>query len=87
MHGRFCNKSAAGNLLYPFISTPGSGPPGRRSEAREYWLSRVRGITRNFDWQKLLRGERAAPQGAIYRDTLLVTFADGGLERIRQQSR
>jgi len=58
---------------------------GRRTEAREYWLSRVRGITRNFDWPKLLRGERAAPQGEIYRDTLLVTFSDGGLERIRQQ--
>src|SRR5436190_1015410 len=58
---------------------------GRRTEAREYWLSRVRGITRNFDWPKLLRGERAAPQGEIYRDTLLVTLSDDGLERIRQQ--
>jgi len=58
---------------------------GRRDEARRYWLDRARGITRNFDWSKLLRGERPAPQGEIYRDTLLVTFADGGLERIRQQ--
>jgi predicted acylesterase/phospholipase RssA len=58
---------------------------GRRAEAREYWLSRVRGITRNFDWRKLLQGQRPAPQGEIYRDTLRVTFADGGLERIRAQ--
>jgi predicted acylesterase/phospholipase RssA len=58
---------------------------GRRDEARRYWMDRTRGITRNFDWSKLLRGERPAPQGAIYRDTLLVTFADGGLERIRHQ--
>ena len=58
---------------------------GRREEARSYWMERTRGITRNFDWSKLLRGQRPAPQGAIYRDTLLVTFADGGLERIRRQ--
>lgn len=58
---------------------------GRREEARTYWLDRARGITRNFDWRKLLRGQRPAPQGEIYRDTLRVTFADGGLERIRQQ--
>ena len=58
---------------------------GRRDEARRYWLNRASGITRNFDWRKLLRGERPAPQGEIYRDTLLVTFAEDGLERIRQQ--
>lgn len=58
---------------------------GRRDEARRYWMDRTRGITRNFDWSKLVRGERPAPQGAIYRDTLLVTFADGGLDRIRSQ--
>ncbi|HEU4996082.1 MAG TPA: patatin-like phospholipase family protein [Gemmatimonadaceae bacterium] len=58
---------------------------GRREAARRYWLGRAQGITRNFDWSKLFRGERPAPQGEIYRDTLLVTFADGGLERIREQ--
>lgn len=58
---------------------------GRRDEARRFWMDRTRGITRNFDWSKLLRGERPAPQGEIYRETLLVTFADGGLERIRRQ--
>lgn len=58
---------------------------GRRDEARRFWMQRAQGITRNFDWSRLLRGERPAPQGEIYRETLLVTFADGGLERIRQQ--
>ena len=70
--------SAGACVITTFLS-------GRRAEAREYWLSRVRGITRNFDWGKLARGERPAPQGAIYRDTLRITFADGGLERIRAQ--
>ncbi|HJQ19657.1 MAG TPA: patatin-like phospholipase family protein [Gemmatimonadaceae bacterium] len=70
--------SAGACVITTFLS-------GRRVEARTYWMSRVRGITRNFDWRKLWRGERPAPQGEIYRDTLLLTFADGGLERIRQQ--
>ena len=70
--------SAGACVITTFLS-------GRREEARSYWLGRARGITRNFDWRKLLRGQRPAPQGEIYRDTLLVTFADGGLERIRQQ--
>ena len=70
--------SAGACVITTFLS-------GRRDEAREYWMGRTRGITRNFDWSKLLRGDRVAPQGAIYRDTLLVTFADGGLQRIRAQ--
>jgi predicted patatin/cPLA2 family phospholipase len=70
--------SAGACVIATFLS-------GRRDEARRYWLNRASGITRNFDWRKLLRGQRPAPQGEIYRDTLLVTFADGGLERIRRQ--
>jgi predicted patatin/cPLA2 family phospholipase len=70
--------SAGACVIMTFLS-------GRREEARRYWLDRARGVTRNFDWLKLLRGERPAPQGEIYRDTLLVTFADEGLERIRRQ--
>src|SRR2546425_6711503 len=58
---------------------------GRREPARRYWLDRASGITRNFDWSKLLRGQRPTPQGEIYRDTLLVTFADGGLERAPEE--
>lgn len=70
--------SAGACVITTFLS-------GRKDAARDYWMSRAQGITRNFDWSRMLRGERPAPQGPIYRDTLLVTFADGGLERIRNQ--
>ena len=40
-------------------------------------------MTSNFDWSKLLRGERPAPQYEIYRDTMMHLAAEGGLERIR----
>jgi predicted acylesterase/phospholipase RssA len=56
---------------------------GRRAEAREYWMARAAATTSNFDWSKLLRGERPAPQGEIYRETMRVTLADGGFERIK----
>jgi predicted acylesterase/phospholipase RssA len=69
--------SAGACVITTFLS-------GRREQARTFWLNRAQGITSNFDWRKLLRGERPAPQGEIYRETLLVTFADGGLERIRE---
>lgn len=58
---------------------------GRSRESREYWMGRARSVTKNFDWSKLLRGQRPAPQGEIYHSTMMVTFADGGLERIRAQ--
>jgi predicted acylesterase/phospholipase RssA len=70
--------SAGACVITTFLS-------GRKDLAREYWMGRARGITRNFDWSRILQGERPAPQGPIYRDTLLRTFDDGGLERIREQ--
>lgn len=70
--------SAGACVITTFLS-------GRRDEARRFWMDRTRGIRRNFEWGNLLRGERIAPQGPIYRDTLLVTFEDGGLERVRNQ--
>ena len=70
--------SAGACVITTFLS-------GRREDARRFWLDRTRGIRRNFEWQKLLRGQRPAPQGEIYRETLRVTFADGGFERVRQQ--
>lgn len=70
--------SAGACVITTFLS-------GRRQEARDYWMARTRGITRNFDVARLLRGERLAPQGEIYRDTLMVTFAADALERIRSQ--
>ncbi len=56
---------------------------GRHAEAHRFWLGRREGVTRNFDWAKLLRGDRAAPQGAIYKATLLHALADGGFDRVR----
>lgn len=70
--------SAGACVITTFLS-------GRRDEARDYWMSRTRGIRRNFEWGRLLRGQRPAPQGEIYRDTLLVTFAGDAIARIRAQ--
>lgn len=70
--------SAGACVITTFLS-------GRKDVAREFWMKRASGITRNFEWSRLLRGERPTPQGPIYRDTLRFTFADGGLERIRAQ--
>jgi predicted acylesterase/phospholipase RssA len=58
---------------------------GRASEAAEFWRERRAGITRNFEWGKLLRGLRPTPHEPVYRDTLLHAFNDGGLERVRSQ--
>jgi predicted patatin/cPLA2 family phospholipase len=54
----------------------------RRPEARSLFQERTRGIERNLDWRRLLRGERLAPHADIYRETLLTTFGGGGFERI-----
>lgn len=56
---------------------------GRQPETHGYWLARRSGITRNFDWAKLLRGERPTPQMPIYPDTMRFALADGGFERIK----
>lgn len=56
---------------------------GRADETHAYWCERCAGVTSNFDWKKLLRGERPAPQYEIYRDTMRYMLADGGLDRVR----
>ncbi|HEY0320845.1 MAG TPA: patatin-like phospholipase family protein [Pyrinomonadaceae bacterium] len=58
---------------------------GREREAGDFWRARREGITRNFEWKKLLRGARPTPHEPIYRDTLLHAFAEGGFERVRSQ--
>jgi predicted acylesterase/phospholipase RssA len=58
---------------------------GREDEASLFWKERRRGITKNFDWRKLLRGKRPTPHEPIYRETLLHAFTEGGMERIRSQ--
>lgn len=56
---------------------------GRGPDARSHWLDRTRGITRNLDWRRVLRGERLAPHGAIFREVMLTIGGEGGLDRIR----
>ena len=58
---------------------------GRETEANEFWKKRRAGITRNFEWSKLLRARRPTPHEPIFRDTLHHAFAEGGLERVRSQ--
>jgi predicted acylesterase/phospholipase RssA len=58
----------------------------RRAEARTVFQARTRGLVRNLDWRRVLRGERLAPHGDIYRDILDAMFADGGFERVREQA-
>lgn len=56
---------------------------GRREETLAYWKSRRDGVTRNFEWHRLLAGRRPTPHFPIYRDTMRFALADGGLERLR----
>jgi predicted acylesterase/phospholipase RssA len=58
---------------------------GREAEAGEFWKQRRDGITKNFEWRRLLRGRRPTPHEPIYRETMLHAFAEGGLERVRAQ--
>jgi hypothetical protein len=58
---------------------------GREIEAGDFWKERRQGITKNFEWSKLLRGTRPTPHEPIFRDTLLHAFSDGGFERVRAQ--
>jgi hypothetical protein len=57
----------------------------RRAEARSVFQARTRGLARNLDWRRVLRGERLAPHGEIYREILSTLFVDDGLERVRAQ--
>jgi predicted acylesterase/phospholipase RssA len=58
---------------------------GREAQASAFWKKRREGITRNFEWSKLLKARRPTPHEPIYRDTLRHAFAEGGLERVRSQ--
>ena len=56
---------------------------GRADPTRVHWDGLRRGITKNLDWTRLLRGERIAPHGAIYRSALVHALQDDGLSRLR----
>lgn len=58
---------------------------GRQEATRRFWMERRRGVTRNFEWERLLSGQRPTPHAPIYRDTLIHAMQDGGLERVRAQ--
>lgn len=56
---------------------------GRAPEARQHWDGLRRGLTKNLDLARLLRGQRMAPHAEIFRSTLQFAMAEGGLERTR----
>ena len=57
-----------------------------RAEATHaFWIKRREGVTRNLDLRRLLARQPLAPHGAVYRDTLLFCFRDGGFEKIVEQ--
>jgi predicted acylesterase/phospholipase RssA len=58
---------------------------GRAETSRAHWDSLRRGVRKNLDPLRALRGEPMAPHEAIYRSTILHAMADGGLERMRSQ--
>src|SRR5262249_36580414 len=59
---------------------------GREDEVWAFWQGRRQTVTRNFEWLRLLRGQRPTPHHEpLYREMLLVAFANDGLERIRSQ--
>ena len=56
---------------------------GRASHARTHWDGLRRGIRKNLDPARLLRGQTLAPHGAIYRSTVVHALEQGGLERLK----
>jgi predicted acylesterase/phospholipase RssA len=56
---------------------------GRADLARTHWDGLRKGLTKNLDPLRLLRGEPMAPHGRIYRSTLVHALEDGGLARLK----
>jgi predicted acylesterase/phospholipase RssA len=56
---------------------------GRAPQARVHWDGLRRGITKNLDVSRALRGERIAPHGRIYHSTLVHALSEGGLARLQ----
>lgn len=84
-----------GNKLWPRVAavsgcSAGAGMlvlllSGRAETTRAHWDALRRGVRKNLDPLRVLRGERMAPHAAIYRSTIVHAMADGGLERLRAQ--
>lgn len=58
---------------------------GRQRETQARWHELRRGLRRNFDPKRLLRGENPTPHARIYRELLVHSLREGGLERLRAQ--
>lgn len=58
---------------------------GRESLIEEFWARRSAGMTRNFEWRRLLAGRRPTPHGELYRELLLHAFDGGGFASVRAQ--
>jgi hypothetical protein len=56
---------------------------GRAQETRVRWDELRRGLKRNLDVARLMRGETLAPHAAIYRAAMLHCLSEGGFERLR----
>jgi predicted acylesterase/phospholipase RssA len=57
----------------------------RADETHAFWIKRREGVEKNLDVRRLLARQPLAPHGAVYRDTLLFSFRDGGFERVISQ--
>lgn len=57
----------------------------RQEATHRFWLERRRHVTQNFEWGRLLGGERPTPHAPIYRDTVVHSMQEGGLDRLRAQ--
>jgi predicted acylesterase/phospholipase RssA len=57
----------------------------REESVEQYWLEKYAGKVKNFDWRRLIAGQKPTPHESVYRDLLMHAFADGGFERIRSQ--
>ncbi len=58
---------------------------GRQQATFDYWWQRRSHVKRNFEWHRVVRGERPTPHYPIYRDTVRFALADGGFEQIKAQ--
>jgi predicted acylesterase/phospholipase RssA len=58
---------------------------GRMPAARRHWDELRKGLRKNLHPRRVLRGGPLAPHGAIYREALMVTLAEGGFDTLRAQ--
>ena len=82
-----------GDLLWPRVAAVAAASAGaaisilmlsgRADLARTHWDGLRKGLTKNLDPARLLRGETLAPHGRIYRSTLVHALEEGGLAQLK----